>query len=471
MRNDLIQVTHEEGFCTLRMKKVPVKKVEIKRSQDHQEEANHEDDDQDIFLKHRVVTITDMQAIRSALVEQAKSKKEAVQVLNLSQCDFGEPRVLEELVDLIANDRHCPSHVNLSAAKFFAKSDFTQLLAAFHTNTTVVDLNVSNYLCSDYLEAHQTPLKQLLTANSTLQSLDLSGHCLDATIVQDLLQGLQHSVLKELKLHSCLLSQESASLLLEHATRLQTLDLSANAHFSMHFLNTSVAQVLQNPKSQLQSLTLDHSSTMFAAVAHASTTTETAQHLLRPFLSALAHNTQLQSLSLRYCRLSQAMGEALLRAVAANQTLTSLNLEFSGFGLRDEGNQILLRYIPQFQALQTLKILTQYPPALVPRLVQALQQNASLQHFTPRFTSRPFQYQERVQGLLKRNRRLAQAQTLLPPIAMDSNGHVRVTAAILPVALAQLSHTTPNHGAAATFQVLQHWIGECLGTPPTTSTP
>ena len=155
---------------------------------------------------------------------------------------------------------------------------------------------------------------------------DLSGHLFkNPSLVQELCRGLQHTraPLQELYLHSCLLSESSAQSILDSALvqdTLQVLDLGANDQFGPNLLTHRVALYLQQTQS-LQALILDHSNTMFAA--------PTALEELQPFWQALSGNTTLQRLSLRYCRLTHAMGHALLRAVASgsNQTLRELDLD------------------------------------------------------------------------------------------------------------------------------------------------
>ncbi|KAL7573550.1 hypothetical protein ACA910_008689 [Epithemia clementina (nom. ined.)] len=413
-------------------------------------------DDSDRVQRH-MLKATDLACIKAVLDERRTcAQRRSVDALNLSECDFSNPQAFQALLQLVQGDRPiCPSVLDLSATKFASKTDFSKLLSALAGNTSVVELDLSNFLCSEYV-TNDGSFHRFLSSNKTLQKLDLSGHCLTMEVVVELTRGLQSSsTLSELKLHSCVLTDESAALLLQHATNLQVLDLSANT-FSTNFLNTSIANLLQR-SSTLTSLALNHSSSMFDFV-------KDPENEIQPFLTALASNKTCQQLSLRYGRLSEAVGESLLRALVHNTALRSLDLEFSGFGLRDKGCEVLIQYIPQLQALTELKIITVYPIEQVPLLLQALQKNTSLQSFTPRFRHRShFTTQCCVQSILQRNIRLAQAKSLLVVTKSNSNHddtEVQTSAAILPLALAQLSQT--KDGSAATFQVLQHFIGYCV---------
>ncbi|KAL7577867.1 hypothetical protein ACA910_010611 [Epithemia clementina (nom. ined.)] len=440
----IFQVTEKQGTTTFSMVLSSSVMTDGKLSMDGSADDG---------IKHRVVNAYDMARVKAALFVDRTSTA-AVGTLNFSHCDFTDPQAFQALLELIQDDAHlCPEKLDLSATKFANKSDFATLLSTLQANTTVVDLNLSNYLCSEYVAADGS-FYHLLRSNKTLQKLDLSGHSLDMEVIVDLTRGLQESSSKltELKLHSCLLNDVSATLLLQHDSNLRVLDLSSNNHFSTLFLNTSVANLLQH-SSNLEYLTLDHSSSMFASVQ---------RNDIQPFLNALANNTTCKSLSLRYCRLQEAVGEALLKALVANTTLERLNLEFSGFALRDKGNEILIQYIPQLKTLKQLDIITLYPQASVPRLLEALKKNSSLQSFSPRFKAQACQTesQQSVQAIMERNRRLAQARTLLVNSSDKQRDAVPLSAAILPMAFSQLSQT--KDGSAATFQVLQHWIAECI---------
>ena len=422
---------------------------------------------------------------------------DAVHVLNYAKADLTDPTRLQELLQALALESTTSTsvssslHVDLQGATFSGPEDFARVLAALQDCPQLVRANLSNYLCCDYLSsAPQNPLQEqeeqeqqehepakalesFLIHAPRLQSLDLSGHLFkNPSLVQELCRGLQHTraPLQELYLHSCLLSESSAQRILDSALvqdTLQVLDLGANDQFGPNLLTNHVAPYLQQTQS-LKALILDHSSAMFAG-------TSTVKDL-QPFWQALSDNTTLQRLSLRYCRLTHAMGHALLRAVASgsNQTLRELDLEFTGFGLRDTGNETLIQLIPHMTAMRTLKLYTVYPTPLIPSLLQALHSNTSLQSFRPRLvvgskssggnhhhktnismpcrrTSHPLRAEQAIRTILQRNQTVETSLSLL--VASS------VAPALLPRALAQLQATAP----AASYAVLQQWLPEaCL---------
>lgn len=353
-------------------------------------------------------------------VHAALSHSSNFDELKLSACDFSDPAVFEALLNVIQHCK-CPKVVDLSSAKFSGKPEFSRLLSAFQTNNTVVDLNLCGYLCSDYV-SNDGSLLRFFQHNKHLRKLNLSGHSLSQEVAQDLAQGLQHnSTLKELVLHSCFLDDVTAALVLESASELSVLDLGANIRCTPRFLRTALANYLRTNKN-LRKLILDHSSAMFAVHNAAE---------LNPFWKALENNVTLQSLSLRYCHLKKSIGEAVLKTLTVNEHLLSLNLEFSGFALRDDGSKILVRLLPQFRGLRELKLFANYPPHTVPQLVAAVKQNSSLHIFNPRLGFTHPEEHRHIQETLERNFRLAQAQILLE-IA-------EIPMALLPPALSHLN--------------------------------
>ena len=388
------------------------------------------------------LTDKNMQAFQEALA----IKNPQIEKWNLRECDFTNSSAFQALLDLITQNTYSGvTELDLGACKFANKHDFSRLLQALSSNQHFTRVGLSNYVCSDYL-SQDGSLSLLLKANSTIQSLDLSGHSLEMEHVVDLTQGLNmNSTLQSLTLHSCYLDDVSATVLMASALvqdSLKTLDLGASNSFTPNFLNTIVANYLRETKS-LQTLVLDHSGSMF----------ECSAAEIKPFIKALRSNKTLKSLSLRYCRLSEAQGEAILTALTINDTLRSLDLEFTGFGLRDRGNEILIRVLPKWKGLQTLRLLTHFSEHLAPALIGALQRNSSLHHFSPRVTRKALGANEQVQALLQRNQQLSHAACLV-------NQSSTISPSVLPNAMARLSSTTS--GAAATFQVLSFWAGDCV---------
>mmetsp|Transcript_9328 Transcript_9328/g.20156 ORF Transcript_9328/g.20156 Transcript_9328/m.20156 type:complete len:453 (-) Transcript_9328:79-1437(-) len=382
-----------------------------------------------------------------------------VEEVDLNECDLTDQGAFQGLLELVTTPSTMGSsrRLILSGAKFSGKSDFSVLLSTLGSakNSSVRDVNLSNYLCSDYVSSDGS-FRRLLEGNTCLESLNLSGHSLSLEVVADLTQGLRrNSTLQDLEMHNCFLDEAAADLILKSALEqdsLRVLDLSANNHFSPIFLNNSVASYMRRTKS-LQSFTLDHSGSMFA-VANPSE--------LQEFLDALRMNKTLDTLSIRYCRLKQDMGEAILSTLAVNDTLKTLNIEFTGFGLRDRGNEILIKLLPKFKALETLKMHAIFSTPLAQPLLSAMRQNSTLQSFHPRISpgaskSSTQNPNQQVQSILRRNKCLQQSQQLLKPSAFERK--VGICPAMLPSALAKLSAGKDGSGSAASFQLLEHWIG------------
>ncbi|KAL7560621.1 hypothetical protein ACA910_001309 [Epithemia clementina (nom. ined.)] len=460
-------------------------------------------------------------------------------VLDYSKRDFSNSAAfLELLSDLKSHnnknsnkDVHFPNRklsVNLQATKFRNAEDFAQVLQALASCPMLVDLNLSNYLCCDYLKltsssavgssnhshdsrSHQEQvsspdqdatteedsrttmpvdgvvssgsLRSVLLQSKTLVTLNLSGQSLnDPAVMADLCYGLQHTTapLRELHLYSCLLNAHKASAILDSILvrdTIRVLDLGANddQHLTPTFLTTHMTRYLTLSQS-IQTLILDHSSSMF----HVDPLDDNngRSNDLQPFFRAIRNCRTLQQLSLRYCRLTQDLGEALLWSLATRPnvghhnignhpenshqvttthtttpccSLKHLNLEFTGFGLRDEGNRILIQVLPYLQSLETLKLYTIYPAVMVPELLLAVRPNTCLQSFQPRLHG-SFDNTRRVNALLERNRALAMSQSLWQPSqAVQNIG----SAAILAPAMERLP---PD----ANYLVMKRWLNQCL---------
>lgn len=388
-------------------------------------------------------------------VQRRLEETKGLEELILEKCDFTDIGAFQGLIDLVSSSRCSQSslRLNLSAAKFRNKADFSSLLSALGSNQNIpiFDIDLSNYLCSDYVSSDSS--LQNLLQSSSLRSLDLSGHSLGLEAVVEICNGLRgNSTLQELKLHNCCLDGTSASLILESAMvadNLRVIDLGANSNFSATFLNTSIASYLTQTK-KLKHLTLDHLGSMF------SVDSATA---VKPFVQALQSNKTLHTLSLRYCRLCDDVGDAILAALTVNDTLKTLDLEFAGFGLRGKGNEIILRTMPYWKALQNLKVFCIYPLELAPKMLKSLERNSSLHSFSPRFKVHPgasenaTDYKQKLQFLLLRNKCLEQGQSFLQNASCKET---RPTSAILPIVLARLNRSQDGVGLAASFEVLQH---------------
>ena len=225
------------------------------------------------------------------------------------------------------------------------------LAQALHHNSTLLWLYLSNNSVSD---AGAVALAQALHHNSTLRELDLSNNSISDAGAVALAQALHNSTLRELDLSNNSISDAGAVALaqaLHHNSTLWWLDLSNNSISAAGAV--ALAQVLHH-NSTLWWLDLSNNSISGAgavALAQALHHNSTLRWLVLSNNSvsdagavapaqALHHNSTLQELDLSNNSISDAGAVALAQALHHNSTLRELDL--SNNSISDAGVSVML---------------------------------------------------------------------------------------------------------------------------------
>lgn len=227
---------------------------------------------------------------------------------------------------------------------------------------TSLKLNLSNYYTVD-----KQAFRDILTINTSLTKLDLSGFCINEDTIQPICEGLeQNGYVTTLDLSNTGRDGlECICHLIKTTLTITYLDLSANGYYSI----VEICEALQINRSivtfKLNYYDLDDSpediDSLSELIRHNSTLTNlelksnfTDETELDNIIDALTRNTTIAHLDLSFNDLTYIQIRDLFVSLQTNTTLMSLNLRYNS--LDDKCIQIISESLKQNTTLNKLDI-------------------------------------------------------------------------------------------------------------------